>query len=90
MSFWRLLAHATKRARVSHPAYTRLSGRWLLLARVAWLSVAALGITLTILSIRLPSRNCSRCVPERRAITRACASRISKRWSNWACLPPSP
>ncbi len=31
--------------------HTRLSGRWLLLARVAWLSVAALGITLTILSI---------------------------------------
>ncbi len=31
--------------------HTRLSGRWLLLARVAWLSVAALGITLTTLSI---------------------------------------
>src|SRR5713101_8425852 len=31
--------------------HTRLSGRWLHLSRVAWLSVAALGITLTTLSI---------------------------------------
>src|SRR5262249_49669508 len=51
MSFWRLLAHATARARVSHPAPTRLSGRWLHLSRVAWLSVATVGITLTTLSI---------------------------------------
>jgi hypothetical protein len=50
MSFWRLLAPVPEQAQMSHPTHIHLSGHWLWLSRVAWLSVAALGITISLLS----------------------------------------
>ena len=48
MSFRRLPAKAVGYARLSMPATTRLSGRWLLLARVAWVVVTLLILGLNI------------------------------------------
>jgi len=70
--------------------HTRLSGRWLLLARVAWLSVAALGITLTTLSIPIAFVQMQQACTGAASDNNCLPPRICKRWSNWDCLPPSP
>ena len=51
MSFWHLPAHAAEQAQVSHPTHTRLSGRWLGLARGAWIM-----LTLFLLGVSIASQ----------------------------------
>jgi len=48
MSFWRLPAHVREQAQASHSTHTRLSGRWLGLARGAWiiLTLFLLGVSI--------------------------------------------
>jgi hypothetical protein len=51
MSFWRLPAQMREHAGLSMPATTRLSGRWLLLARLAWIVLVLFVLGATIASL---------------------------------------
>ncbi len=51
MSFWRLPARAVGQARLSMPATTRLSGRWLLLARLVWIALVLFVLAAAIASL---------------------------------------